>query len=173
VKPYTLDGRLVVDVQQLIPLPEAQEYQVRFKEKRREERVASVSSKDYTRFDVLTDGTTFRSLPKRRAIYIAVKTLCERGISPEQIIAVSHRGGRTFRSVEREVDAATFATLAAPQKRSFDPRRWYCDDDELIHANGRTYALNSQWGTNTAEFHEQVLAAFPELGVTVQASESP
>jgi len=33
VKPYNLDGRILLDVQQVIPLPEAAEYQVRVREK--------------------------------------------------------------------------------------------------------------------------------------------
>jgi hypothetical protein len=38
MKPYKLDDRLLVDVQQVIPLPEAEEYQVRIREKEQEER---------------------------------------------------------------------------------------------------------------------------------------
>jgi len=38
LKPYRLDGRLLVDVQQIIPLPEAAEYQVHLRKKEQEER---------------------------------------------------------------------------------------------------------------------------------------
>jgi hypothetical protein len=38
LQPYRLDGRVLLDVQQVIPLPEAEEYQVRLREKEREER---------------------------------------------------------------------------------------------------------------------------------------
>jgi hypothetical protein len=34
LKPYNLDGRTLVDVQQIIPLPEANEYQIQFREKK-------------------------------------------------------------------------------------------------------------------------------------------
>lgn len=37
---YKLDGRVVVDVQQIIPLPEAEDYQVRLRQKESEERAA-------------------------------------------------------------------------------------------------------------------------------------
>jgi len=52
LKPYSLDGRLLVDVQQIIPLPEAEEYQVQFREKSQKERQARASNADFTRFDV-------------------------------------------------------------------------------------------------------------------------
>ena len=40
LQPYSLDGRTLVDVQQIIPLPEVAEYQVRVTEKKRKEREA-------------------------------------------------------------------------------------------------------------------------------------
>lgn len=40
LKPYNLDGRLLLDVQQIIPLPEAAEYQVKLREKEARERTA-------------------------------------------------------------------------------------------------------------------------------------
>lgn len=40
MKPYVDDGRIIVDVQQIIPLPEAEDYIVRIKEKEERERTA-------------------------------------------------------------------------------------------------------------------------------------
>ena len=45
IKPYADNGRILVDVQQIIPLPEAAEYQIRIKEKQERDRVARESSK--------------------------------------------------------------------------------------------------------------------------------
>jgi hypothetical protein len=28
----------------------------------------------------------------------------------------------------------------------FDPPRWYCEEGELFHANGKTYAFSKMWG---------------------------
>ena len=48
------------------------------------------------------------------------------------------------------VDEVNFKGTADAQALSagshFDPRRWACDDDELVHVNGKTYAFSSQWG---------------------------
>lgn len=43
LKPVSLDGRLIVDVQQIIPLPEAAEYQVRVREKQERERASTAN----------------------------------------------------------------------------------------------------------------------------------
>jgi len=40
IKPYQENGRVLIDVQQIIPLPEAEEYQIQIREKESKERVA-------------------------------------------------------------------------------------------------------------------------------------
>jgi hypothetical protein len=48
--------------------------------------------------------------------------------------------------VDGTVDAPEFGALALGNSASFKANRWFCDDDELIHVNGKTYAFSSQWG---------------------------
>lgn len=92
VKPYLLEDRTLVDVQQILPLPEASEYTIKIREKASEERRKRLSgSKDYTQFDVTIDGRTDTRLPKRRAIFKVVKHLCDQGVSPEEISKVLPR----------------------------------------------------------------------------------
>lgn len=172
VRPYTLDGRLIVDVQQLIPLPEVQEYQVRFREKRREERVAAESDKDYTRFDVTVDGTTLARLSKRRAVFEVVKALYEHEVTPKNILATNPKRARIFHVVSGEVDAAAFAANPA-DGQTFDPQRWFRHDDELFHVGGKTYALSNQWGKDTVDFLEHLMREFPGRNVTVHPHEAP
>ncbi|GIX12078.1 MAG: hypothetical protein KatS3mg118_0037 [Paracoccaceae bacterium] len=56
LQPYGLDGRILVDVQQIIPLPEVAEYQVRVTEKKRKEREARTDTRDRTSYDVTLGG---------------------------------------------------------------------------------------------------------------------
>jgi hypothetical protein len=152
LKPYNLDGRLLVDVQQIIPLPEAAEYQVQVREKARKERLARTSGADFTRFDVQIDEERHPSMAKRNAIFRICRRLSEKGINPDDIAALfDWRSNRIWYSVEGVVDAPEFQRLA-PEKASsgvgpsFDPRRWFCEDGELVQANGKTYAFSNQWG---------------------------
>lgn len=151
LKPYSLDGRLLVNVQQVIPLPEATEYQVQVREKARKEREARTSGADFTRFDIEVDGDRYKSQWKRNAIFVISKHLCEKGVDPMEI--ANHfvwRSNRVWYSVEGIVDASEFERLAYEKATSggpsFDRRRWRCGDGELVQANGKTYAFSSQWG---------------------------
>lgn len=151
LKPYSLDGRLLVDVQQIIPLPEATEYQVQVREKARKEREARTSGADFTRFDIEVGGERHLSQWKRNAIFVISKHLCESGIDPGEIATLfDWRSNRVWYSVDGAVGASEFEGLAHENAASggpnFDPRRWHCGDGELVQVNGKTYAFSKQWG---------------------------
>ena len=151
LKPYRLDVRLLVDVQQIIPLPEVAEFQVQIREKVRKEREARTTGSDFTRYNIQIDGEQHSSMWKRNAIFQICKRLCAKSVSPEAIASLfTWRPNRVWYSVDGIVGATEFATLAdakaASGGGSFSPRRWFCEDGELIHANGRTYAFSDQWG---------------------------
>jgi len=65
IKPYSDNGRILADVQQIIPLPEAEDYRVRLKEKQQRERAARKFNPDFTKYDVTVDEETHERLPKR------------------------------------------------------------------------------------------------------------
>ena len=151
LKPYSLDTRLLVDVQQIIPLPEVAEYQVQIREKLRKERDARTTAADFTRYNIKIDGEQHLSMWKRNAIFLICKRLCAKSASPEAIASLfTWRPNRVWYSVDGIVDATEFAALAdskaASGGGSFSRRRWFCEDGELIHANGKTYAFSDQWG---------------------------
>jgi hypothetical protein len=151
LKPYSLDRRLLVDVQQIIPLPEAAEYQVQVREKARKERQARTSGADFTRFDVQIEDERHASMWKRNAIFLICKRLCDRGVNPDEIAALfDWRSGRVWYAVDGLVDASRFKELSAEKASAgdatFNSRRWFCDEGELVQTNGRTYAFSNQWG---------------------------
>ena len=152
LKPYTFDSRVLVDVQQIIPLPEAVEYQVQVREKARKERQDRTSSADFTRFDVQIGDELRSSMWKRNAIFAVCKHLSEQEIDPDEITALFYwrADHRIWYAVDGEVGASEFEKLASEIAASgglkFVRRRWFCDDGELIHSNGKTYAFSNQWG---------------------------
>ena len=171
LKPYILDKRVLVDVQQIIPLPEAAEFQVQIRDKVRKEREARVTAIDFTRYDVRIEGELHASMWKRNAIFLICERLCKKGVSPEAI--TDHfpwRRGRVWYSVDGTVNATNFEALANAKATSaggrFDRRRWYCEDDELVRANGKTYAFSSQWGADGWRKGMTALkAAYPQFGI--------
>ncbi len=151
LKPYSLGERLVVDVQQIIPLPEAADYVIHQREKARKERQDRASNVDFTRFDVQIGDEAHPSMWKRNAIFLICKHLCGKGVNPDELTAVfDWRSNRVWYSMDGVVDASEFERLASEKASSsgasFDRRRWFCGDGELVQANGRTYAFSNQWG---------------------------
>jgi hypothetical protein len=86
LRPYDLGGRILVDAQQIIPLPEAAEYQVQLREKARKEREARSGGAEHTRYDLMLGDRTFPGEPKRRVIYRTFRHLVESGIEPEKVV---------------------------------------------------------------------------------------
>jgi hypothetical protein len=176
LKPYNLNGHVLVDVQQIIPPPEAVDYQVQIREKREQERQARTSNVDFTRFDIQIEGEEHASQWKRNAIFLVCKHLCDRGINPEEITSLFNwRTNRVWYSVDGDVDASEFEKRATERAlsggQSFDARRWFCDDHELVRANGKTYAFSNQWGGSTWHRAMNLLKEkYPQFKIEFSAS---
>lgn len=171
LKPYSLDARVLVDVQQLIPLPEVAEFQVQIREKVRKEREARTTGVDFTRYNIQIDGELHPSMWKRNAIFQICKRLCAKGVSPEKIAALfTWRLNTVWYSVDGTVGATEFASLADAKAAAGGPifrtRRWFCGDGELILANGRTYAFSDQWGGQSwRDAMTALKEAYPEFNI--------
>lgn len=177
LQPYGLEGRVLVDVQQIIPLPEVAEYQVRVTEKKRKEREARTDTRDWTSYDVTLGGRQLTGLRKRHAIYQVFRHLVERGIAPEKVAQhCGPRANRALVSVEGEVAVEDFQRLAKEARvkegRNFDPGRYFCGEDELLHFEGRTYAFLNQWGGRAFdEAMADLRDAFPDNEIAFAPSE--
>ena len=69
LSPYVLDERVLLDVQPVIPLPEASQYTVRVREKEKAVRqIQSGGGADWTKFTVLTPLGASQPLAKRWAM---------------------------------------------------------------------------------------------------------
>lgn len=181
LRPYRHGDRLVLDVQQVIPLPEAADYQVRLREKVQRERVArqAASGRDYTKFTVTTPQGVRSRLSKRRTILEVVKGLSTAGVQIHEIQQVLQAeqiyDSRVLRSAPGDLDSDSFVAAVTEESRTdglaFDPSRYFCVDEDLIRSSGRTYALTNQWGTNTLAAIEVLLRAFPNRGITCTPAE--
>jgi hypothetical protein len=180
MRPYLFNGEVLVDVQQVIPLPEAADYQIRVRERNEQRRVtaALAGERDRTKFDINVQGLVHEGLNKRRAILVLVRGLAAAGVSPEQMMrTVPERGDRFFVSADGELDAKAFDCAVrasrAAQGRAYDPARWFCETDELIEFNGRTYAASNQWGNGTEEAIRALVSTFASAGVTAKPAAGP
>lgn len=176
IKPYSDNGRILADIQKIIPLPEAEDYRVRLKEKQQQERDARKVNLDFTKYDVTINDQTYERLPKRTAIFTIVRHLINQGHSPEKIAALVHwRQNSMFRVADGELSSENFVALqmegVAKNGKSFEERRFYCEDDELFHVNGKTYSFTNQWGHRCIEAINQLMKGFPNEHISCCESE--
>ena len=168
--PYDYGGRTLIDVQQVIPLPEATDYQVQVREKKRQERRARKSNRDNTRFNLMIEGESYERQAKRNAILLVVKRLCETGISPDEIAGVLTAAGKkgTWFSVNgSKGDVESFheqAHIAARDMgKTYNEKRWHTREDDLMFYEGRTYAFTNQWGQTFYKCMDALKSKYPQL----------
>jgi hypothetical protein len=173
MRPYESNGKVLIDVQTVIPIPEVADYQVLIREKKQRERESRKDTRDLTKYDVTVDGVLSSNLPKRRAFFLVVQALAKRGHTPEamwQFVPTGLRRG--WRWAEGELDSPTLVEActasAAAAGRTFRPKRWYVDDDELIYAEGKTWAFSRMWGTRMQEYASRIIEGCSEHGIELQ-----
>ena len=170
LRPHKLDEQLVLQVEQVLPLPEAQDYVVGVREKKRSE--VKTQSRDMTRFDVEFGGERHADLPKRQAIVRVARRLCVTGATPEQL---SELAGRSFNSMWRFAEGASSAVAlqatiekqAQADGTTFESLRWFFNDDLLIRSGGKTYVFTKMWGERTEEIMRTWIAKYPSAGIKV------
>lgn len=157
--PYKYDDRVLVDIAQVIPLPEAEELTIKLRRRETAAKSSSGLGKDYTRFKVVTPSGTTDPLAKRRAMLHMVKALADHGVSPQLI---SHVLPNTrFLDIDGEhTDPDEIVELFIARWPNATPdnmNRWFVDHP--IVADGRTWLLKNGWGSNT----EELLRALADL----------
>jgi hypothetical protein len=163
MRPYNLQQRTLVEVDQLIPLREAQEYTVRLKEKQEENRHATASSVDFTRYDLTVNGTTYPNLWKRNLVWQAVASAVQAGISLSQLESILPH--RRLIVINGTLSGEDFLAAAEAKRTSdgyvFDRRRYFLDDDQLLHLEGKTCALSNQWSIVSIPLVDKIVSALP------------
>lgn len=155
--PYRHEGRLLLDVQQVVPLPEAEALMVRLRKRESAVRAAKTTGADWTPYIITTPSGATEPLRKRRAILALVLAMAQVGVECAEMQKVIP--GSKFLAVDGElVDPELAREFADAHSRTPENlRRWFLD--EPIHQAGQTWVLSKQWGSQT----ELVLSALVEL----------
>lgn len=174
LRAYREGVKVLVDVQQIIPLPEAEEYQIRVRDKARLERVARSQSRDLTKYDVTIGEQTLMRLPKRQAILSIIRYLCAQGVDPEAIRAQITWRNYALVKVPGILDSQSFEQALANQfieaGKKPQTNRFFLRDDELIHANESTYAVTKMWGVKTEQAMNNLVQEFKDAGASFRES---
>ncbi len=168
--PYKIDNRLLLDIQQVLPLPEATDYQVRLRRKDAARERARTSGRDRTRFHIVVDGTVLPAENKRHAVRVMVEQLVKRGARPHDLAAVLPP--RRLRSIPGRVnDGPSVREGLRTVHPGIDVGRYFCDNPFVDDETGQTYVLNNQWGPSTEDTLAALARAFPEGKVTFERTD--
>jgi len=161
LSPYKLEDRLLLDVQHVIPLPEASAYTIRVREKENAVKQASESGADWTKFVIKTPTGATQPLPKRWAMLRLVQALVEAGTPMDQVRQVLP-DSKTLRvdGVHTDPDELWSTIQAQYAKPDGNRSRWHLADP--IIEGDKTWVVHNNWGTQTRDVFKQLLAQAPD-----------
>jgi hypothetical protein len=173
LRPHSIGERVLLDIQQVIPIPEATGILVKIKNKVAEERRSEGgSSSDWTRYDLSVNGEVFRNLSKRKLFLYAIRGLIRAGV-PISSVAQSFPE-RKFISVPGNCTPDEFrervSKLRTPHGATYELRRYFTGPEELFLVDGKTYALTNQWGRKRLPTLDALIAGYPEAKISYTPS---
>jgi len=170
IRPYEYEGRTLIDVQQVIPLPETADYQVQVREKKRQGRASRESNTDFTRHDITIAGVTHGNQWKRNSMLIVVKALYASDIQLPEIRDFFKEMGRgsVFLEVPGEIeDIKEFCDTAEQHYQNlgkkFRKKRWHTAEDDLFIYDGNTYVFSNQWGRRWPVMMQELKQRYPQI----------
>lgn len=172
MRPYDNDGHILLDVQTLIPIPEAEEYQIRIRKKKQREREARQSARDFSKYDVTINGQRYPAQNKRQMMLLLVSEVLRNGGTPQQVLEVIP--DRQFRAFDGSLDAEQIQEqLMEEDTGKAVPRvkRFFCDNGQPFQFKDKTYVLSNQWGSDTLDAARGLAERFPDLQIQFQQTE--
>ncbi len=134
LQPYKLGDELLLDIEQIIPLPEAQEYQVRIREQAEAQRAAARSSRDNTQYEF--QGQVYN----KRNLVLAVVT---QYVQEHPQITLD-----ALKQVFPDFLHSSFGAVAPIEKAlEKGKKRYFLDERQVLRTgDNQTVAVCNQWG---------------------------
>jgi hypothetical protein len=168
IVPYPMDGKVLLDITQVIPLPETADYQVKLRRKEvaRERARTTTGGRDLTKYHIIIDGEELPAQRKRHAVRTMVEALHQKGVALPEIKAVLPRGRKLRQLDGIHTPGEAVVTALVAQDPKVDAARWFSSEAWIDEATDSTWVLFSQWGTDTLPALTAMVAAFPQATVT-------
>lgn len=166
--PYKVGSRLLLDVQQVIPLPEASQLTVQLRRRQTQARAAGADTRDWTPYEIITPAGRTEPLRKRRAVLTMVTALHQAGVAAADLATVIPRS--RFLPVDGTLAGEQLAEAFISAYPGSNKRlgRWFIDSP--LHDDGKTWVLSKMWGTNTEPILDRLLTLAPTDGYNYAAS---
>lgn len=135
LQPYRLGEEILLDIEQVIPLPEAEEYQVKVREQASAQRAAASSSKDRTKYHFLG------SIYNKRQLVLAIVT--------HYLQTHSNTTLEQLRQIFPDEIHRSYGVIALLEKakEKGGAKRYFLNEEQLLKTvNNETIAVCNQWG---------------------------
>lgn len=175
MRPYTTDGETYLDIQTVIPIPEAEDYQIRIREKKQKEREGRSSSRDLSKFDLVIGDETHSNLSKRWLMFHPITGVLKRGAMPQDVSeAFPKRTNRLFDVFdgtlnEDEVVEKVMEKDSAGNISRY--KRFFTNQGEFFHIGSKTYVLSNQWGIKEMDGVDRLMEKFAHMQISLTASD--
>ncbi len=152
MRPHAIETRVLLDIQQVIPLPQAAQYTIALREKSIEQDSVRIATRETTKYDLTIGDAFLPKLPKRGLMLALVREAIKQGRSFNQVReAIIGLKRDLFLSTPGQANEATFQALFPGKKL-----RYFFGPDEIFFLDGTTYVLSRAWGPRTLEAAELV-----------------
>lgn len=155
MKPYNYNGIILIDIQQVIPLPEAKDYQIRAQKKAEERREnhKELNTRDYSKYMF-----NEMELNKRKLVLELIKThINNKNILTFKDLLVDfpqelRRGRKMFKCYEDVIN-------------SNDRTRYFTASTDIFDLKDGQYVLSNQWGAGNIQ---SILKQADNLGYEIE-----
>ncbi|WP_292780299.1 hypothetical protein [Methylophilus sp. UBA6697] len=157
---HKLNEQLILSSEQIIPLPEAEAYQIEVKQKKHEERISKISGKDRSLFSISYSGDVFESGFKKSDIsFYTIKLLEKYGLIDHEVFNLLRNDlSSSFRLLKLSEE------ITEKEKR-YTKYRWSREPE--FHFEGKGYYIARNWGIgNIQPFIEKMQNRFEGLKYT-------
>lgn len=168
--PYELDERVLLDIQQILPLPEAADYQVRIRRKDAARDRARRDGRDFSRFHIIVNGQELPDENKRNSIRVMVQQMAAQGVAITEIQKLLP--DRAFKIVPgRPADEDGVRAALASAHPSADVLSFFCDCPIYDESSDQTYVLFKMWRRDTEPTLAAMVEAYPDSGVAFRRAD--
>jgi hypothetical protein len=154
---YKLDDKLVLNAEQIIPLPEAESYQIEVRNKRREERSSRTTNKDHSLLTILYSGEVFEKDFKKANIgFFTIKLLEAKKLLNAEVIA--------FLKQDTSCGHRLIKTRIEVTPTELSNGKYRCNNNPELSFEGEDYYVARNWGiTNIGRLVENMTSKFDSL----------
>ncbi|UTW59228.1 hypothetical protein KFE96_02670 [Kordiimonas sp. SCSIO 12603] len=155
--PYKLENKILLNIEQVIPVVEAQDYQTGVREKKREQRQARSEGKDRSLIEMSWDGEVYETPFKKAEIgYLTIQLLH----SKQQITAENFQRLRTNKSCSFELLKQVNDVTNTERKY----RKYRIDRAPELVFQDQEYYVARNWGiANIDKFIAEMKSMFPSI----------